>query len=260
MRTMITRLWIGCCLALVWIGCAGPTPTPPAEPIRIRLATVSHLIQLAQELSGAFSGRYPYVTFELSVMPPQEAIAAVSGREIDVALVAEPLGSDHQNLEATEIGREAVVLAVHPANPVEALTWDQVRGIFSGQMWDWAAVDSRWQPQEILVVSQHAGSISRLVFERQVMDDLKVTPRAVVATGDELAGQFIADEPAAIGYLSAGAVDDAVKVLRVEGVAPSLTGIAVSDWPITRPVNLVTHVDANVYVLDFVDFSREGSE
>lgn len=245
-----------CVCTLVSVGCAGATPTPPAEPIEVRLATAPHLSRLAQDLSQAFSQTYPYVTFELSVMSSQDALDAVVGRDIDVALVAEPVDPDRKDLESTQIGRQAVVLAVHPSNPVEALTWDQVRNIFAGRVWDWAAVDPRWQRQEILVVSQHEGAVSRLVFEKQVMESSSVTPRAVVATGDEVAGRLIAEEPAAIGYLLAGVGNDNVKVLSIEGTLPTPSTVTSGAWPITRPINLVAHVDANVYVLDFVDFSR----
>lgn len=258
---LATRLWLAtallCVYALVMAGCAGATPTPPAEPIELRLATSSHLSQLAQELSRAFSRRYTYVTFELSVMPAREAISAVASRDADVALVAEPIPPGRPDLKATQIGRRAVVLAVHPSNPVQSLTWSQVQDIFSGRVWDWASIDPQWQTQEILVVSQHEGAVSRLVFEREIMQGTHVTPRAVVATGDELAGALIADDPAAIGYLMAGVAGDEVKVLRIEGTTPTLSSVTSDAWPITRPINLVAHVDANVYVLDFIDVSKD---
>ncbi|MFQ5855915.1 MAG: substrate-binding domain-containing protein [Anaerolineae bacterium] len=252
----MTKLLCAIFLVLVLVGCASSTPTPPAEPIELRLATIPPLSRLAQDLSQNFSQTYPYARFELSVMSAREAIDAVARRDIDVALVAEPIDPGRGSLKSTQIGRQAVVLAVHPSNPVEALTWDQVRDIFSGQVWDWAAVDARWQSQEILVVSQHARAVSRLAFEKHVMEGIRVTPRAIVATGDEVAGKLIAEEPAAIGYLLAGVASDSVKVLTIEGTEPSASAVKTGAWPITRPINLVTHIDANVYVLDFVDFSR----
>lgn len=244
-----------CIFALA--GCTETTPTLPAnEPIELRLATIPHLNQLAQDLAQAFSQTYPYVVFKLSVRPARNAIDSVANQEVDIALVAEPLDASRENLESIQIGRRAVVLAVHPSNPSETLTWDQVRDIFSGRVWDWTTIDSQWPSQEILVVSQHEGAVSRVAFEEQVMQDISVTPRAVVATGDEVAGQLIAEEPAAIGYLLAGVADDNVKALNIEGVMPSSSTVTSGAWPIARPIILVTHIDANVYVLDFLDFSQ----
>ncbi len=250
------RLLCNCILVLGLTGCAGATPTPPAQPIELRLATVPHLSRLAQDLSRAFSQKYPFVSFQVSVMSAKDAMDAVASRNVDVALVAEPLDPERRDLKSTQIGERAVVLAVHPSNPVETLTWDQVRDIFSGRVWDWAAVDPRWQTREILVVSQQAGAVSRRAFEEQVMEGTRVTPRAVVATGDAVAGKLIADAPASIGYLLAGVADDTVKVLSIGGTTPTTSMEKSAAWPITRPINLVVHIDANVYVLDFVDFSR----
>ncbi|MFQ5341456.1 MAG: substrate-binding domain-containing protein [Anaerolineae bacterium] len=254
---MRNPLWLfcSCILLLVSAGCAGATPTPPAEPIEIRLATIPHLAQFAQDLTQAFSQKYRYVTFELAVMPAQDAIDAVAGRDADVALVAQSIDPGRDNLKSTQIGRRAVVLAVNASNPVETLTWEQVRDIFSGRVWDWASIDPQWDTQEILVVSQQDGAVSRVSFETQVMEGARVTPRAVVATGDDVAGRLIAGDPAAIGYLLAGVADDEVKVLSIEGTTRTASSTASESWPITRPINLVVHVDANVYVLDFVDFS-----
>jgi ABC-type phosphate transport system substrate-binding protein len=206
-----------------------------------------------------FSQTYPYVTFELSVMSSQDAIDAVASQDIDIALVAEPIAPDREDLEAVRIGGQAILMAVHPSNPIDELSWEQVRDVFSARVWDWAALDPQQQPREILVVSQHEGSVARSVFERLVMAGVPVTPRAVVAMGDELAGQLIAQEPAAIGYVSADLGGDGFKVLSIAGTTPGPATVASGAWPIARPLNLVRHIDANVYVLDFLDFSRNRS-
>lgn len=245
-----------CTYTLSLAGCVADTPTPTPEPIELRLATVPYLTQRAQDLTRDFTQDYPYVTFYLSVMPAHDAIEAVADRTTDVALIAEPIQPARNVLEATPIGDLPIVVAVHPSNPVDRLTWDQVHDIFAGQIWDWTMVNADWPAQEITVVSQHAGAASRQVFEDEVLRGESVTPRALVATGDEVAGQLIAEEPAAIGYLLAGIADDRVKALTVEGVTPNAESVAAGTWPLSRPINLVTHVDANIYVLDFLDFSR----
>ncbi|MBS1251628.1 MAG: Phosphate-binding protein PstS 1 [Anaerolineales bacterium] len=249
----VCLLWV-CALTLA--GCAAPTPTPTPEPIELHLATVPHLSRLAQDLSQEFTRNYPYVAFRTRVMPARDATEAVANRDLHIALVAEPIRSSRDTLEATQIGERPLVLAVHPSNPINGLNWGQVRDIFSGNVWNWIDVDPRWEDDEIVVVSQHGGAVSRQVFEAHVMGSEPVTPRALVAAGDEVAGQLIGEEPAAIGYLLAGIAEDRLKVLAVNGITPDEASVRSGAWPITRPVNLVTHIDANVYVLDFLDFAQ----
>lgn len=258
-RNELLRLLHICILfvsALAVSACESSTPTRPPEPISLRLVSVPHLGRRAQSLTDEFTSKHPYVTFELSVMPARDAMNAVAERSVDIGLMAEPISRRQDVLEATQIGRQAVVLAVHTSNPVDSLAWDQVRDVFSGQTWDWSAVDPRWEPQEIVVVSQHAGAVSRQAFEADVMEGEPVTPRALVATGDEVAAQIITDEPAAIGYLLVSLAGDTVKVLTVGDVTPTDSTVESGEWSITRPINLVTHIDANVYVLDFLDFAK----
>lgn len=254
------RLVLIICLGLLATSaCAHATPTPPPEPIELGLATAPDLSGLAQELAQQFTRRHPYVTFKLSVMAPDAATQAVIERTVDAALVAEPLASSRPNLEAVRIGRRAVAVVVHTTNPLEDLTWEQLRAIYTGEIWDWATLSPDQPSQEIVVITQHAGAPSRTAFDRRVLNGQRVTPRALVATGDRLVLELIAEEPAAIGYRLAGWDTAQVKGLTVEGVEPSPATVSSEQWPISRPINLVTHVDANVYVLDFVDFARAES-
>jgi phosphate transport system substrate-binding protein len=253
---------IVCVSLLATSACADASPTPSPEPIELGLAAAPELGGLAQELAQRFTQRYPYVTFQLSVMAADAAAQAVTERTADAALVAEPLASSLPNLEAVRIGRRAVAIVVHTTNPLEDLTWEQLRAIYTGEIWDWATVapsDSRQPSQEIVVITQHAGAASRAAFDRRVLNGQPVTPRALVATGDRLVLDLVAEEPAAIGYRIAGWGSAQVKAVAVEGIEPSPSTVSSEQWPITRPINLVTHVDANVYVLDFVDFARAES-
>lgn len=250
------RLILLTCLGLLALSaCATPTPTPPPEPIALGLAAVPDLSVIAQELAHRFAQEHSYVTFNLSVMAPDAALRAVTERTVDAALIAEPLPSSRPNLKAARIGRRAVAVVVHATNPVDDLTWEQLRAIYTGEVWDWAAVAPGQPSREIVVITQNAGASSRTAFDRTVLNGgQRVTPRALVATGDRLVRDLIAEEPAAIGYRLAGWDDAPLKALTLEGVQPSPATVASEKWPITRPINLITHVDANVYVLDFVDF------
>jgi phosphate transport system substrate-binding protein len=250
------RLILILCLSYPLVGCAEQTPSPPPEPIELRLAAVPNLSSLAQELTQQFTQRQSYVTFELSVMAADATIQAVTERSVDAALIAQPLVDVLPNLEAVQVGRRAVAVVVHDSNPLEELTWEQVRDIYTGQVWDWAAVAPGQPSREIVVITQHAGAPSRNAFDRRVMNGQRITPRAIVATGDSLVLDLIAEEPAAIGYRLDGWDSPAVKALKIDGTAPSAAAVTSDQWPVTRPINLVSHVDANVYVLDFVDFAH----
>ena len=50
----------------------------------------------------------------------------------------------------------------------------------------------------------------------------------------------VAGNAASIGYVSVGSLNDSVKALEVDGVAPSVDTVADGSYSISRPFNLVT--------------------
>lgn len=237
--------------------CARPSPTPPAAPIRLRLVVSPGLKPLAQALANAFAAQATYLSVSVREARTGAARAAVLAGEADLALVRGDAELElPAGLRAVAIGREAIVVAVHPDNPVRALTWAQLQAVFTGDVWDWHAIDPRWDSEEILVVVQHEGAAARRVFERRVMQGRPVTRRAVIAPGDAAVWELIASDPTAIGYLAASFADGRVRMLRVGGVSPTPEAVTSQAWPLSQPLWLLHGEDAGVYVLDFVDFVR----
>ena len=249
--TIASALWL-----LLFLGaCTRPAPVVTPRPIVLRVLAVPELRRLADELVDAFAAKSPHISVTVSTRSAELAREAVMSGEVDVALVPGPLDDESSGeLRAVVIGYEAVVVAVHPSNPIRGLTWEQLRGIFAGQVWNWSQVDRRREQSEILVISQHEGAEPRDIFERWVMRGVPVTPRAVVATGDGVVRDLIATEASAIGYLAAGLADEGVKVLTIGGVMPDPEAVTSRAWPLSRPIWLLRHEDASVFVLDFVDF------
>ena len=252
----ISRLLL---LSFLLAACARSTPTPPARSIALRLVTVPGLRPLAQALGDAFTKQTPYLALHVREARADVAREAVVTGDADLALVrgaAEmaPL----PGVRTVIVGREPIVVAVHPDNPVRSLTWAQLQAIFSGDVWDWNTIDPRWKSQEILVVVQHEGAPARRIFERQVMAGRPITRRALIAPGDAAAQRLIADDPAAIGYLAADFIAAGVRVLQVSGVSPTPDAVTSQAWPLSQPLWLLYGEEASVYALDFVDFVRSA--
>jgi phosphate transport system substrate-binding protein len=70
----------------------------------------------------------------------------------------------------------------------------------------------------------------------------------------------LASKENAIGYLSLGVVDESVKPLEIDGVAPSVETIKAGDYPVSRPFLMNTPQDTTEGAQMFIDFilSDEG--
>ena len=93
-----------------------------------------------------------------------------------------------------------------------------------------------------------------------------ITVEAVVAPGTSVMMTNVAENPLAIGYASTGVAldDDRVKVLNIDGVAPTVENMLNGTYLVQRPfiIGYNTETGLNELAQDFVDFifSAQGQE
>lgn len=125
--------------------------------------------------------------------------------------------------------------------------------------------------QEITVITREEGSGTRGAFveltgvEEKDADGNKVdntTDEAVVANQTEAVLTQVKGDPAAIGYISLGSLNDTVKALKVDGVSPTSENVKSGDYKMARPFNIATKGEPTGLAKDFIDFilSKEGQE
>ena len=89
-----------------------------------------------------------------------------------------------------------------------------------------------------------------------------VTLEAIVADSTGVMMTNVANDPYAIGYCSLASLNDSVKALDIDGVAPSTATVKDGSYVIQRPFYLATLGEPDSLAKDFIDFilSREGQE
>ncbi len=124
---------------------------------------------------------------------------------------------------------------------------------------------------EITVVSREDGSGTRGAFielfgvEVKNADGKKedmTTEDAEITNSTSVMLTSVAGNPAAIGYVSLGSLNDTVKALAIDGVAPSTDGVKDGSYKIARPFNIVLSAKAGDAAKAFVDFilSADGQK
>ena len=117
----------------------------------------------------------------------------------------------------------------------------------------------------ISVITREDGSGTRGAFTELcgIMEDDKdnTVSSAEVTNSTAVMLTTVAGNAASIGYVSVGSLDDSVKALEVDGVAPSVDTVADGSYSISRPFNIVTNGDATDPVaVDFIAYvlSKDG--
>ena len=150
-------------------------------------------------------------------------------------------------LEMTPVGREAFVFFVNKKNPIDSLTLDQIRGIYSGDITNWSQVGGDNEEIRAFQRPQDSGSQTALQY---LMGDI---PIMEAPTDDVVSGMGgIINEVAqyknyknAIGYTfryySTEMVgNDEIKLLAIEGIEPTKENIRNDSYPITSEFYAIT--------------------
>lgn len=148
----------------------------------------------------------------------------------------------------TPIGMEAFVFFVHKDNPVDNLTSEQVRMIYSGEITNWKEVGGSNEP--ITPYQRNKGSGSQSMFLRFMGDTIPMEPSTETEVGGMLeiidTVSDYRNKAGSIGfsfrYYMEGIIQNPdVKLLSIDGVAPTVENIQNGTYPITASLYAVTY-------------------
>ena len=117
--------------------------------------------------------------------------------------------------------------------------------------------------EEINVISREDGSGTRGAFielfgiEQKDADGNKVdytTDDADITNSTSVMMTSVAGNPAAIGYISLGSLNESVKALEIDGVAASVENVKGGSYKVVRPFNIATQSEVSEAAQAFIDF------
>lgn len=158
---------------------------------------------------------------------------------------AEELGT---NFSYTQIGSEAFVFFVHKDNPIDTLTVEQIKGIYSGEITNWSQVGGENEKIVPFQRGENSGSQSMLI---RLMGDTPIiepdTETKVTGMGGII--EEVADyknKSSSIGfsfrfYVEGMIQNPDIKMIAIDGIAPSVENIQNQTYPIIAPVYAVTY-------------------
>ncbi|NMC79640.1 MAG: hypothetical protein GYA59_09800 [Chloroflexi bacterium] len=196
-------------LALLLVACQAATPTPAPMPTLWQVgytSTLSWMGPLFNTCTLQDSG-VGLLVFErpASALDPQES-------DFSLRWGAPPDSS----IPAAVIGSDELVFITHPDNPVQSLSLDDLKAIFSGTARSWEAFGT--SPSEIELWLAPDGSDLQQVFQALLGLGDGPTPYGFLAPDPLAMRQAVAASPTAIGYLPARWLDESVQMLTVSDV------------------------------------------
>lgn len=150
--------------------------------------------------------------------------------------------------EYTPIGTEAFVFFVHKDNPIESLSAEQIKGIYSGEITNWKQVGGKNEKIEAFQRNEGSGSqsmLERFMGDTQIMEAPKELRTDLMSGIIEQVSNY-RSKPGSIGfsfrfYVEGIIKNPDIKMLSVDGVSPTADNIKNGKYPIITPIYAVTY-------------------
>lgn len=232
-------------------------------PGKLFITGSSTMCSLIAEISKRFQSLHPEVRIEVQCGGSGRGVSDALSGKADIGMVSRTLSDKEKNLYSFPIARDGVSIILHKSNPVKFLSDARIADIYTGKITNWKKVGGRDAP--IRVVNAQKGYSSAELFVHYFKIDYDDIKAAIVAGDNPARITAVTDNPNAIAYVSSGEAERKaasgvpIKVLPIHNVTPTNRNIITGNYPITRPLMLVTNKLPSGMAKAFIDFCLSSS-
>ncbi len=231
-----------------------------AEEGKLVITGSSTMAPLVAEIGKRFEARHPDVRVDVQTGGSSRGIADVIKGLADIGMASRALKPEERHLFGHVLAHDGITVILHRKNPVQALTDDHIRDIYTGKITNWKTVGGKNAP--IIVVNKAEGRSTLELF----LDYFGLSNREIhahVVIGDNEQGiKTVAGNPHSIGYVSIGTAQyDAthgvpIQLLPLHTIPASLKTVREGIFPLSRPLTLVTKTEPAGLAETFIQFAR----
>ncbi len=233
-------------------------PTFGADTLVVKGSTT--VLPIVKAAADAYAKNNPDIKITISGEGSGHGIKALIDKTTDIADSSRELNQEEMKLArergvhpvANRIAIDAIVPIVHPANPVMNLTTEQLSSIYQGKITNWKDVGG--PKNRIVVISRDVNSGTYDTWEEKVLRKARVTPRAQLQASNEAVAHAVSKNRYAIGYVGIGYVNKTVKPIKVNGVKASAQTAWTGEYPVSRPLFMITDGEPSGMAGDFIKF------
>ena len=230
------------------------------------------MVNLALAWAEAYMKIHPQVRISVTGGGSGTGIAAMINGTVDIANASREMSAE----ELTEaklkqlspvisvVARDAIVVIVHPSNPLSSLTLQQLSDIYTGKITNWQGVGGENRP--IVLLSRESNSGTYVYFLENVVrmgdkaSKLLFSPDTLLMPSSEGIGTEVRLNPNAIGYDGLGYVTPGMKMLGIAidrgstSVLPSIQTVNDGSYPISRPLYMYTPGNPDEDIKAYLDW------
>jgi phosphate transport system substrate-binding protein len=266
------NVYLAALMAITLVACGGlPVGSSEASPLpagTYRGAGTGAGLESLTALATRFQAKHAGVTFTLEDVGADTSVALVANGDADFGFLSRDLKPEERaRLQSIPYAGTGTGLAVNPLNAIGALTTEQVRKIYSGELTDWSQVGG--QPGDIRPLLRESSSSTRASFEAHFFGGKPTYGKNVIEVVESSATyQAVRDFKGAIAMITiqkTTAEDPNLRLVALDGIAATTRNVNSGAYPVRRPIILTRRPDPTKMrpaVAAFFEFIKtpEGQE
>lgn len=195
--------------------------------------------KLVNGLKEGIVETYPNLQLEPQFTGSSAGVEAVTSGTADIGDVSRALTDEEKagGLVENIVALDGIAVVTDTANTATNLTTQQLKDIYTGKITNWSEVGGA--DQNIVVIGRESGSGTRDAFE-EILDIADQCQLAQTLNETGAVAAAVQSTPGAIGYISLDALNDKVKALQLDGVAPSEETVKDGSYTLQRPFVMAT--------------------
>lgn len=236
------------------------------------------LVNLALAWAEAYTELYPEMSISVTGGGSGTGIASMINGTVDIANASRAMKPEEINAAEANgfppvefvVARDAIAVVVHPSNPVDQLTMQQVSDIYTGKITNWSEVGGEDRP--IVLLSRESNSGTHVYFLENVIrlgdkeSDLLFSPDTLLMPSSEGISSEVRLNPNAIGYDGLGYVTHDQKMVAIAQdtngsyVLPSVESVNDGSYPVSRPLFMYTAGEPTGQIKEYLDWILDDGQ
>lgn len=262
-------------LLLLLTGCGGDvsqTGATAESSLYIQNKGSDTIVNLALAWAERYQNEHPEVRISVTGGGTGTGIVSLINGTVDLANASRTIKAEElENARAAGfepvqhiIARDAIAVIVHPENPVDALSIEQLSLIFKGEINNWSEVGGEDRP--IVRLSRESNSGTHVYFLESVVRKGSSQDKSLFAANTLLLPSSegiiaeVSDNPNAIGYDGLGYVTAEVKMLGITppdggaSVLPAIETVNAGTYPISRDLYMYTRGEPTGVIQTYLEW------
>ena len=230
------------------------------------------MVNLGQAWAEAFMEQNPSVSIAVTGGGSGTGIAALINGTCNIAESSREMSEKEYELakskgldvQKVNVAIDTIAFVVHPDNPVNQLSIDQLSDIFTGKIKNWREVGGRDEPLLVLSRERNSGThvyvLEEVVRKGRKGGSEEFAPSVLMLPSSQAIEQEVADNKTALGYFGLGYLSPKVKALHIlnsktgQYVVPSVDTALDETYPVSRPLLFYIAGKSEGSIKEFVDF------